>query len=305
MLVHKNLAELKGLYDKGDNIIEHLNKLSTEELDSSLAIAISYDLQAGSYIKKANNNPEFEKERAAAYSSIINQLDGYKTILEAGVGEATTLGNLLPRLNNSNVLAAGFDISYSRIKYARCFLNKVGISEAELYVGDLFNAPFENNSIDIVYSSHTLEPNGGHEKEALQELYRITKNYLVLFEPIYELANDSAKKHMDKHGYIKNLYSYAIELGYEVIEYKLLFGDNPQSNNNTGVIIIAKSNDDSSNGKNDIKLACPVTKRPLDYIRGSYYCRESMLLYPVVDEIPCLLPSNAIIASHFMDDSEC
>ena len=203
---------------------------------------------------------------------------------------------------NAGIKYAGFDISYSRIKYARYFLKENGISASKLYVGDLFYAPFEENSIDVVYSSHTLEPNGGHEKKALQELYRIAKKYLVLFEPIYELANDRAKKHMDKHGYVKNLYLYAIELGYNVIEYKLIFGDNPKSHNNTGVIIIEKPAGISGPEITDIKLACPVTKRPLENIRGGYFCRESMLLYPVIDEIPCLLTSNAIIATHYLDN---
>ena len=303
--MREDLAKLKKLYDSGGNIIEYLKGLSTEQTNSSLDIAISYDLQAGSYVRKAKENPDYEDERSSVYSDIINQLGSYKTILEVGVGEGTTLGNLLPKLDSSFVSAAGFDISYSRIQYGRCFLNEAGgISTTNLYVGDLFNAPFENNSVDVVYSNHTLEPNGGREKEALQELYRITKNYLVLFEPIYELANDNAKKHMDKHRYVKNLHSYAIELGYKVIEYKLIFGDNPKSHNNTGVIIIEKLASVSDSEKTDIKLACPVTKMPLERIRGSYYCRESMLLYPVIDETPCLLPSNAIIATHFLDNNE-
>ena len=58
--MRKDLVKLKELYDKGDNIIEYLNDSSAEELNSSLAIAISYDLQAGSYVKKAKGNPDFE-----------------------------------------------------------------------------------------------------------------------------------------------------------------------------------------------------------------------------------------------------
>jgi uncharacterized protein YbaR (Trm112 family) len=299
--VLKNIAKLKALYDKGENIIEYVNNSSTEELDSSLAIAVSYDLQAGSYIIKAKENPDFENERALIYSNIINQLGSFSTVLEAGVGEATTLRNVLPKLNNETAYA-GFDISYSRIKYAKSFLNNQGMSSSNLYVGDLFHAPFEENSFDVVYSSHTLEPNGGREKEALKELYRIANKYIVLFEPIYELANDSAKKHMDNYGYVKNLYSYAVELGYNVTEYKLIFSDNPRSNNNTGVMIIEKSDSISNAHTTDIKLACPVTKMPLEKIRGSYFCRESMLLYPIMDGIPCLLASSAIIATHYLED---
>ena len=216
--MHNDLLRLKKLYDGGSNIIEYLKNTSHDAIDSSLAIAISYDLQAGSYIKKAKENPKYEEERALVYSNIINQLGPYETVLEAGVGEGTTLGSILPRLNNS-VVSAGFDISYSRIKYAKSFLTDVGVFNTKLYMGDLFHSPFKDSSIDIVYTNHTLEPNGGSENEALQELYRITKNYLVLFEPIYELANNNSKKHMDKHSYVKSLYSSALELGYKVIEY--------------------------------------------------------------------------------------
>ena len=46
-------------------------------------------------------------------------------------------------------------------------------------MGDMFNLPITDDSIDLVYTVHALEPNGGKEKEALKELYRITKKYLM------------------------------------------------------------------------------------------------------------------------------
>lgn len=77
---------------------------------------------------------------------------------------------MLPRLSHKYFIAAGFDISYSRIRHGNPHLHNEGINNAILFVGDLFKSALEDNSIDIVYTNHLLEPNGGHEKEALEEL---------------------------------------------------------------------------------------------------------------------------------------
>ncbi|CAM5272174.1 Methyltransferase domain-containing protein OS=Lysinibacillus sphaericus OX=1421 GN=LS41612_21290 PE=4 SV=1 [Lysinibacillus sphaericus] len=65
--------------------------------------------------------------------------------------------------------------------------------------------PLANNSIDLVYTVHALEPNGGKELEALKELYRVASKYVVLVEPYYEGANSEAKERMDRLGYIKGI----------------------------------------------------------------------------------------------------
>lgn len=299
-----NLKEIKRLFENGGNIIEYLKDIAGTPSPSAEAIAISYDFQAGNYIKKAQSNPAFESERATAYSNIINSLGDFKTIVEVGIGEATTFANVLPRLHSeSQIIAGGFDISYSRIRYASRYLRDENVNDVTIFVGDLFNSAIQDNSIDIVYTSHALEPNGGREEAALKELFRITRKYLVLFEPSYELADDETKKYMDRHGYIKDLYSIAVKHGYKVIEHKLLFDRNPLSINNTGVMIVEKTEPpDPPSAHHTIPLACPVTKKPLELIRNNYYCKESLLLYPIVDGTPCLLPNNAIIATHYLDD---
>ena len=53
------------------------------------------------------------------------------------------------------------------------------------------------------------------EEKALEELYRITKKYLILLEPAYEFANTKAKARMDKNGYITKLYPTALKLGFK------------------------------------------------------------------------------------------
>jgi uncharacterized protein YbaR (Trm112 family) len=37
-------------------------------------------------------------------------------------------------------------------------------------------------------------------------------------------------------------------------------------------------------------------------IRDNYFSKESLLLYPIIEMIPCLLPENAIIATHYLDE---
>ena len=305
--MRKDLAELKELYDNGVNIIDWL-KINSDPQNSVEHIALSYDLQAGNYMKKAKDNPEYENERASVYSSIINALGIHQSILEVGIGEATTFASLLPLIDKKpGYISGGFDISYSRVRYCIQYLNEAGISTSSIFVGDLFRIPIMANSVDIVYTNHTLEPNGGKEKSALMELYRITRKHLVLFEPSFELADDATKNYMNKHGYIKNLNGFANTLGYNVIENKLLFENNPLSPNNTAVTIIQKKleggvrTSDSVN-KKTFQFACPVTKKPMGLYRNNYFCKESLLLYPVVDGIPCLLPDNAIVATHYLDD---
>jgi serine/threonine protein kinase len=63
-----------------------------------------------------------------------------------------------------------------------------------------------------------LEPNGGKLKELLMELFRVTADKLILFEPCYEINTQEGKDRMDKLGYIKNIEGVVGELGGKVID---------------------------------------------------------------------------------------
>ena len=211
----ENLNKIKKIFDSGGNVMEYLKEADVNQ-DIDDMVLISYDFQAGSYIKKSEENPEYEEERANVYSEIFNNLGGFDSIMEVGVGEGTTFFNVIKKLNNKDVASFGFDISYSRIQYGQQYLKKQKMNDSLLFTGNFFDCPVQDDAIDIVYSNHSLEPNGGKEREILTELYRITRKYLVLIEPIYELAGEQGKAHMDKHGYVKNIYKIALELRYKV-----------------------------------------------------------------------------------------
>ncbi len=292
------LFTIRDIYEKGGNIIEYLKQSKQTDINSIEDIMISYDFQAGTYIKYADHNKEYVQAYTGNLFKVISSLGKFDSILEVGVGEATTLANLLLYFSDIPKYVYGFDISWSRIKYGLYYLSKLGLTKVQLATGDIFACPFRDNSIDIVYTSHSIEPNGGKEKEALRELFRITKYYLVLLEPSFDFADEEGRTRMLKNGYVTNLYKIAKELGYNIIEHRL-FDVSSNRLNPTGLIVIKKSN---NNQHNLSFLCCPLTYTNLDLINGCYYSKDAFLAYPVIDKVPCLLPQNAIIATHFLDE---
>ena len=291
--------ELKERYKNGDNIIQYLKDKEQREYNTIEDILISYDLQAGSYISALLENPDPVKEKyIQSLAERLNKIGPQKSILEVGVGEATILVPLLKLLNWGQISALGFDISWSRLKFAKEFASDNEVSSISLFQADLFEIPLEDNSVDIVYTSHSIEPNGGREEEALKELYRITNKYLILLEPSFELADENGKERMNKHGYIKGLPAVIKDLGLELVEYRLFdYSINPL--NPTCLYIIKKSQSEN----NALHLICPITKEILKkYNENLMYAENAGLSYPVIDGIPCLLKDNAILTTHLLTD---
>jgi ubiquinone/menaquinone biosynthesis C-methylase UbiE/uncharacterized protein YbaR (Trm112 family) len=284
---------IKDIYAKGGNIIQYLkgNKNSGNTLED---ILISYDFQAGSYIQEFYSNQSYIQQYTSGIAQVINKLGEFDSIAEAGVGEATTFAAVINKLSRK-VKGFGFDLSWSRINYAYNFTRDLGLKDLTLFTGDLFEIPLADNSIDIVYTSHSIEPNGGKEREALEELFRVTNKYLVLFEPSFELGKEEARARMQKHGYVTKLRQTADELGYKIIEHRLFEVTN-NSLNPTAVMIIEKNAAAQSLSPS---LVCPVSKTTLLNDANVLYSRESLLAYPIVKNIPCLLRQNAVLATHF------
>ena len=287
------IQKVKSLYDNGENIIDYLEKIDNRKQNTAEDILISYDFQAGSYIKFVEENPDYIFRYTSEIANILSGLDGIKSILEAGVGEATTLTNVLVKLNSEDLLSYGFDISWSRIKKARTYANTIQ-QKPNLFVGDLFQIPHADNAIDLVYTSHSIEPNGGREKQAIAELYRIAAKYLILLEPTDEFATAEGKERMHRLGYVANLKSVIQEMGLNLIEYKPFpICANPL--NPTGLYIIKK--DSLSKKADNINYRCPISGFPLEEYSDHFFSKESLISYPKIDQIPCLLPQYGILTS--------
>jgi len=287
--------ELKSLYETGENITAYMRQEKGTDCNSEEIIEIAYDLQAGTYtdVMRDVAVAQHKKEYAEQIAVTILAYCKPTSIMEAGVGEATTLSGVLERLG-PGTNGYGFDLSWSRVAYARRWLQQHSMSSV-LCTGSLFNIPFASNSIDVVYTSHSIEPNGGNEQPILRELFRVAGKFLILFEPGYELANAEARQRMASHGYCRNLKGIADALGYEVVEHKLLcVTSNPL--NPTAVIVIRKNED--PNPRSDV-LVCPKYKTMLQEIGGMLFSPEALVVYPIVDGIPCLRVENGIVAGRY------
>ena len=296
MINYDVLRQVEEIYNSGGNIMQFLNQMSGGEgvQNTKEAILISYDFQSGSYVNAYKKNPGVYEKYTKEISDEIKTFGPFSTILEAGVGEATTFKQVIKNLDIPLENCYGFDISWSRLKTGNSFVNEDIAGNANFFVADLSDIPLMNSSIDIVYTAHSIEPNGGYEKPILEELYRVAKQYLVLFEPDYEFANDDAKHRMESHGYIKRLADTAKELGYDVIKRELLrFPLNPL--NPTSVIVIQKT----SKSRVDGIFQCPVSKTKLTDCGEVFFAEQPRLMYPVIQGIPCLLKSQAILGSRY------
>lgn len=294
--------ELKAKYEKGENIAAILRSEAGLKHNTEKIIEASYDIQAGAYVSAMEQ--EDYKLQVREYSFEIAMLlkslgaGSASSILEAGVGEATTFSGVLKNLDQDQIRAYGFDLSWSRIAIARNWLSGEGIFKPVLCTGSLLNIPFADNSIDIVYTSHSIEPNGGMEEPILKELHRVSKKMLVLIEPAYELAAEDARKRMDAHGYCKNLVAISKRLDFNVIEHRLFYMVSPM--NPTALTVIQKEEVELDTPPSASPFACPIYKTPLqDLGGGGLFSPEALAVYPVIAGIPCLRMENAIVASYF------
>lgn len=291
------IKKIKSLYSQGLNILEFLKNQEYSHNDAE-AIMISYDFQAGSYTKSAAENIDYIIQYTDALQKIFNELPSFSSIMEVGVGEATVMNPLMLKIDPDSTLEKfGFDISWSRSRYALQNAQLAG-NRINFFVANLFEIPFPDNSIDIVYTSHSLEPNGGMEKEAIKELYRVAKRYVILLEPDFQSATVEGRERMIRHGYVQNLASHANELGYDVICSRPFdISINPL--NPTGLTILKKHGVFES--ETHINFICPVSKTALIKKDNVYYSAEGGLIYPIIDGLPCFLSNSAILGLHFSE----
>ena len=235
-----SLVDLKAAYDRNENITRVLRDADGLATNTPSAIEIAYDLQAGSYVRALDDPAyrEVHERYAEALAAVLTPLQP-TCVLEAGVGEATTLRSVLPRLGLAPGAGVfGFDLSWSRIHVARRHCEQGGVA-ANLFLGEMGAIPLPDGAVDVVFTSHAIEPNRGREAELLSELFRVTGRYLALFEPGYELASPESRARMDSHAYCRGLRDIAGRLG-KVMDYRLLpVTTNPL--NPTAVLLIEKS----------------------------------------------------------------
>lgn len=298
-MTRPSLKDLRAAFARKENICHILRAYGDSDGNEQSSILVSYDLQAGSYVAALADS---DRRRALGEytDAVAAVLAPYRprSILEAGVGEATTFREVLARLPLPQIPAFGCDISWSRVHVGRRHL-EAGRIDASLFVGELEALPLPDNSADIVYTSHAVEPNHGREAVILAELYRVAARYLVLFEPGFEFASPKARAWMESHGYCRGLGQVAERAGWKIIEHRLL-GDSTNPLNPTGVLVVEKRSGDGRSAP-PAAYACPSCRGPLAAGDAAHFCAAEGLAYPTLRGIPCLARHNAILASKLLD----
>lgn len=295
------LLGMRAAYARGDNAMAWVNDNFPGNGNKLVSTLVAYDLQAGSYVEWARTNLVYNDKWCAQIAGLLHPyLEAGDRVMEIGVGEATTLSGVMKAatsLTPGDLAFFGFDVSWSRIKVAKGWLADSCV-DARLFVGDLFRIPLADNSIDVIYTAHSLEPNGGKEEEAITELLRVARKAVVLVEPIYELATELAQRRMIEHGYVQGLKSTAEKLDAKVVEYGLLdICDGPH--NPSGVVLLVKPNavQRCDVGVAGVSWQCPLSGVPLVEKKDIYYAERVGIAYPVMREIPLLRAEHAVVSS--------
>src|SRR5579863_3917106 len=102
--------EICALFDRGENIMEWINSREGAERNSTTAILYSYDVQAGSYIGHLEDPGVRElKDKIGRYLAALLDDLAPENLLEAGIGEATSLVPILRHMKKPPGQVLGFD----------------------------------------------------------------------------------------------------------------------------------------------------------------------------------------------------
>ena len=290
---------MRAAYARGENVLEFARKKCNTRSNVPMATLIAYDLQSGTYVADSRKNKDEYLRWCTQLAAILDPyMNAQTSMLEVGCGEATTLAGVLASLRQLPLHAFGFDISWSRCAHGTNWLFEQSMT-AQLFVADLFNIPFADSSIDVVYTSHSLEPNGGREYAAIKELLRVARRAVVLIEPIYELGTKQAQDRMRKYGYVRNLKAIALSLRAKVVDYGLLeFNGNEL--NPSGLILLEKEPiAEALNVPYEARWRCPLTSSTLAESSAGFFSTETGIVYPVLGGIPLLHVNHAVVASSF------
>ena len=297
----KNLSinDLRQAYSRKENITKLLSQ--QRGMDREEVIEVAYDIQSGSYAKGALSNPE----RLQRYAQEIFQLCGgcindHTSILDCGAGELTTISALSQHLPEHTRLLA-CDISLSRLRVGRRFAEKFMRGDLhhklDLFVADMGRMPLADKCVDVVFTSHALEPNHGREAILLRELLRISRRHVILFEPSWENATDAVRARMDEHGYVRDLPRHIKEAGGRLISVEPLpHSLNPM--NPTYCYILEVASQCSPDGKVVPAFQCPRSGFQLQKRSNYWWSMDGGWAYPEIEGISCLRTKHGVLMSH-------
>lgn len=296
-----DLQALREDYREGRNVIHAYKASMGLDINTPEAIEISYDLQAGQYIRNHANEPDYYDAYTSEQAALLDaHFPDCESLLDAGCGELTNAALLFGKLKAAPRLF-GFDLSWSRVHvglhHFRSGVHADCAERTQAFVGEMAGIPLPDNSIDVVTTSHALEPNHGREAELLTELLRVSRRGLLLFEPSYELGDAAQRANMERHGYVRGLVDHCSDLGAVVAVHQFTeVNYNPL--NRTAVMVVRKPDSATANAP---EFVDPVSYTALHFDAEDrvYHSPERGVVYPTLRGIPILRESAAVLATGF------
>lgn len=293
-----DINKARDVYNSGGNVTDFLKKELNEENNTSEIIEAAYDLQSGSYIDIVMKNRDFISLYINEMRSLLfPYIKSSDNLLDVGTGELTTLSLLFEDSNIYPKEIYACDISWSRLYKGMNFWNSI-INKKNIhinpFVSDIKKLPLITKSVDVLISSHALEPNGGYLPELLKELFRVCKKTLLLFEPSYELNTIEGRERMDKLGYIKGLEKESKKLGAKIIDVHLMNNiSNPL--NPTACYIIEPPQQKGTKSKSIFSV--PGTDFQLANRSNFLVSPDVGVVFPILENIPILKENASILAT--------
>jgi len=179
------------------------------------------------------------------------------------------------------------------------------------FVAEISEIALRDKSVDVTTSNHSLEPNGRQLRQLLRELFRVTIEKVILFEPCYEINSEEGKKRMLEMGYVTNIGGIAEELGGKIIETIPIKNVKNPLNPTVCYVITPPpkrgfdaSESDAAVQTNDFSVfSVPGTNLRLEIRDGFYFASEVGVCFPVLKGIPILRSGASILSNSLAETS--
>ena len=292
-----NLDAIRAAYERGENITELLREKGAVS-NSIEAIEVAYDLQAGTYVSGLLKNRESFEGRIGEIGEILaSHVSFLDTFLDCGAGELTTLSGISHYLP-VNTKTFAFDLSLSRLNVGLRFASRAMrhdmLHGLIPFSASMDEIPLNDNSIDITFTNHAIEPNYGRELDILKELLRVSRKKMLLFEPSFEDNSEEGQARMKKLGYARDLPKW-IEMAGGVLVDKFPLSRLSNTLNPTYCYVVEKQNMSSSHGLGEVGFRCPRSHAELKDNGSFWWSREGALAYPKINNISLLRNKDAIL----------